>query len=189
MEFVAVRASAVRSIRQHWLLQYWDRLRNGRVLPSFERLDGNEIVRTAEILMFCEVVPEANAQRFRIRFQGKQITEAFGADCSGKFLDQTLPPAVRDATLTVYRQAVDGRNPVYTVADTFDRQGRPVCCERLLLPFGADGSSVDHIVASLDLVSIEGAFEQRDMMTSLRENPAYSLCATINVADAPPAGA
>jgi len=190
MHFVPARANVVRSITQHWLLQYWDRLRKGRPLPPFDDLDGKEIARTAEMLMFCDVVLEAAAPRFCIRFQGKRITEAFGADCSGKFLDQTLPPPVRDAALAVYRQAVEIRQPVYTVADASDRQGRPVCCERLLLPFSTDGTKVDRIVSSLEMVSIAGAFEQAGHDdVAAGKSQLFPVGATISLSGAAQAGA
>jgi hypothetical protein len=49
----------------------------------------------------------------------------------------------------------------------------------LLLPFGRDGAAVDRILASLETVSPEGAFEHRDILKSAKKPPAFALCTTI----------
>ena len=70
--------------------------------------------------------------------------------------------------------------PVYTVVDTHDRDGRLVYYERLLLPFSRNGIDVDRILASLETVSPEGAFENRNIFKAPTTAPTYSLCATIS---------
>lgn len=51
---------------------------------------------------------------------------------------------------------------IYTVSSVVDVGGKTVNCERLLLPFGT-GSRIAHIVASLQPVSIEGAFMRQNI--------------------------
>jgi hypothetical protein len=74
--------------------------------------------------------------------------------------------------------------PVYTIADMRDQTGRIVHYERLLLPFGHDGIAVDRILASLEVVSPEGAFENRDLMKAPPSPPAFGLCTLINTDEA-----
>jgi hypothetical protein len=61
-----------------------------------------------------------------------------------------------------------------------DRAGRIVHFERLLLPFGQDGTAVDRVLASIEAVSPEGAFDSRDLMTASASPPAYAFCAVID---------
>ena len=60
-----------------------------------------------------------------------------------------------------------------------DRNGRLVHYERLLLPFAADGRTVDRILASFELVCEDGAFDGHELMTSQTAAPALRLSATI----------
>ena len=69
--------------------------------------------------------------------------------------------------------------PVYTIHDIFDRNGRPVHFERLLLPFAHDGRSVDRILASFEFFCPDGAFDSEALMQSQRRPPALRLSATI----------
>lgn len=83
------------------------------------------------------------------------------------------------ATLATYNHAVATGLPVYTVSDVRDPTGRIVHYERLLLPFSQDGFEVHRILASLETVSPEGAFETRSLMTSAPKPPTFALCTTI----------
>ena len=78
-----------------------------------------------------------------------------------------------------YRHVAGTAQPVYTVAQTRDRAGKPVDFERLLLPFSRDGAETDRILSALEWVSIEGGFESRELLRSQAVAPAYSICATI----------
>jgi hypothetical protein len=63
--------------------------------------------------------------------------------------------------------------------DVIRSDGRIVHFERLLLPFSRGGVAVDRILASLETVSPEGAFDNRDILKSSPKPPAFALCATI----------
>jgi hypothetical protein len=171
----------VRSINQIWLLKYWMRLRGSRQVPLHSP-DAEELADISDNLLFTDVVHEADKPRFLISFSGVRILEFFGANCStggqGRFLDEVLPAAYRDAALSTWHAAVRARAPVYTVADMRDRAGRIVHFERLLLPFGRDGTAVDGILTSIEAVSPEGVFHSQELMTSSR--PAFALCAIID---------
>jgi hypothetical protein len=67
--------------------------------------------------------------------------------------------------------SIDGANEcaasgcaIYTVFATFDAKGHRVDCERLLLPLGG-GSTVQQIVASLQLISVKGEFERKSVLS------------------------
>jgi hypothetical protein len=177
MQFIRSRPDVVRSISQRALLSYWNRLRGAAELPIWQGFESEELAAMAENLSFQDVIRSDADARFLIRFHGRRISEAFGAVCQGKFLDEILPPRYRDAALSTYRQVLATGLPVYTVAEMRDRGDRIVHYERLLLPFRQNGVAIDRILASLETVSPEGTFDNSDIMMS--KPPTFALCATI----------
>jgi hypothetical protein len=178
MQFVDSRPHVIRSIRHRWLLKYWTDLRGGDVLPAWAQVDAEEIARAADCAVIFDVVRNGAGPRFHIRFQGARIVEAYGADCSGKFLDEVQHPSTRDTTLAIYRHAAETGRPLYTIAVIRDAQGLPVEHERLMLPFGRDGA-VTTIFTTLETVSNEGGFQQKQLLSS--PSPmAYTLFAAID---------
>jgi hypothetical protein len=184
VEFVVSPPDIVRSINQLWLLKCWMRLRGASQLPLLEGLTGEELVEISANLLLTDVVSWEGTTRFMIRFCGTCVLEYFGVSCptggQGRFLDEALPAGYRDAALSTFHEAVAAREPVYTVADLRDRSGRIVHFERLLLPFGRDGTAVDRVLASIEAVSPEGAFENRHLITAPSTPPAFAFCAIID---------
>lgn len=180
MKFEAWGPAVIRSVNQRWLLNHWARSRAGTMLPTWQGLDTDELVRMSESLSFCDVVSANGHPRYLIRFHGQKIAEAYGSNCRGKFLDDILPHTIKDSALATYQHVLTGKQPVYAVVDTRDRNGRVVHYERLLLPFGRDGRNVDRILVSLETVSPEGAFVNQGLMQQPTLAPVFSLCATID---------
>jgi hypothetical protein len=191
VDFVVSPPDIVRSINQIWLLKYWMRLRGSRPVP-LHSLDAEELADISDNLLFTDVVHEAGKPRFLISFSGVRILEFFGANCStggqGRFLDEVLPAAYRDAALSTLHAAVRARMPVYTVADLRDRAGRIVYFERLLLPFGRDEAAVDRVLVSIEAVSPEGTFEGHNLMMAPSMPPAFAFCAIIDTGSPAVAG-
>jgi hypothetical protein len=179
MEFISSRPDVVRSINQRWLLTKWNEMRAASPLPCWKGMETKELAAMGANLYFCDVVEDAGRTRFLTRYRGKLIVEAFGKVGERRYLDEILPPLYRDAALATYTQVLVTRLPVYTVAEMNDRNGRVVHYERLLLPFGSEGSKIDRILASLEAVSPDGAFENRDLVKSAPKPPAFALCTTI----------
>jgi hypothetical protein len=192
VEFVLSPPDIVRSADQLWLLNSWIRTRGPRQLPAVEGVPADEPAGVSDNLLFTDVVSRDGASRFLIRSGGRNVTEYFGVSCptggQGRFLDEVLPSAYRDAALSTFREAVAAREPVYTIADLRDRGGRIVHVERLLLPFGRDGTTVDRIMASIEAVSPEGTFEGRHLMTAPAMPPAFAFCAIIDTGSPAAAG-
>src|SRR4051812_3438729 len=180
MEFITSRPDVVRSITQRWLFNYWERLRKGAPLPAWQQVEPEELASLLDDLSFQDVVGSDGTARFQIRFHGRRVAEAYGLNnCAGKFLDEILPPSYTNAALSTYRHAVSTKLPVYTVADMRDRDGRIVHYERLLLPFISNGDKANRILASLETVSPEGVFQNRELMQAPARPPAFALCTVI----------
>lgn len=177
MEFISSRPDVVRSITQRWLLGYWNRLRGQDAVPVWPGFRGSELPPMSDDLTFGDVIDNNGSPRLFVRFQGKNVAQAFGFSSVGRYLDEVLPPPYRDMALATCREAIATKLPVYTVADMRDRDGRIVHFERLLLPFGHGGAEIGRILASMETVSPEGAFNSRDLMKP--KLPTFGLCTTI----------
>jgi hypothetical protein len=184
VEFVLSPPDIVRSINQLWLLKIWMRLRGLSQLPPLADPTAEDLAGISDNLLFTDVVKAGGATRFLVRFSGTRITEYFGASCAaagqGRFLDEVLPVAYRDAALSTFLAVVAAGEPVYTIADMRDRVGRIVHFERLLLPFGRPGLAVDRILTSIEAVSPEGVFESSDLMAATSAPPAFAFCSIID---------
>lgn len=181
MDFMKTGPEVVQSINQRWLLNQWKRLRNGNPLPLWREFPVEEVKRMLETLMFCDVVADGSGGRFLIRYLGRQIALSYGGDFQGRFLDEALPAIWRDNALTTYRKAIEAKRPVYNAVDTRDRDGRMVHLERLLLPFSREGLVADRILASIETVSLDGKFEQKELGRSPHANSNCALVATIEM--------
>jgi hypothetical protein len=179
VQFQPSSAEVIRAIGQRWLLKYWNHLRQQQAMPFWDQIDLHELKSVIEALNVYDVVRNGGTPRFLIQYQGAGIRKAYGHDTNGKFFEDILPPMMREKTLTVYRQALECRKPVYTINETRDRDGLPVQYERLLLPFTVGGHDVDRIVASLEMISPEGKFAQEDLLVTPVE-PKYSVSVTIS---------
>jgi hypothetical protein len=167
MEFITSRPDVVRSNNQRWLCDYWSRARAGARLPAWRGIDDDEFAAVRADLSCSDVAPANGQPRFRIRFHGERVAQLYGREnCIGKFLDEILPDAYREAALSSYRHVLASRLPVYTVADMRDPGGRIVHYERLLLPFGQNGIGRSH----------PGLARNREPGRRLRE-PRFDECA------------
>jgi hypothetical protein len=179
MEFASAQPDVIRAINQRWLLKFWSDLRGRQPLPTWFEFEGHEFTSISANLSFMDVVGSDGEVRFLIRYHGARIGEAYGSDCHGKFIDEILPARYRDVALATYREVVAKALPVYTASEVPDLHGRPVQYERLLLPFGRDGQTVDRILVSLEMVCSDGAFMNRELMKSSKVPSEFAVCATI----------
>ena len=180
MQFTVARPDVVRAINQRWLLKSWNRHKGAHRIPLWQALIAEDLSRVAAYLSILKVCGRDDAPRFQVRFHGTAIAQAYGSpDCTGMHLDEIVPTAGQAKHLAPYRRALHSGHPVYTIHDVTDRNGRLVHYERLLLPYGRDGERVDHILATFEFVSPEGAFDCQALMKSPKTAPVLRLSATI----------
>lgn len=180
MQFSVARPDVVRAINQRWLLKCWNRDKGAHRVPLWQPVIAEDLSRVAANLSFLQVSGGGEAARFQIRFHGAAIAHAYGSpDCRGKYLDEVMPDSGQAKHLAPYHRAQQIGHPVYTIHDVTDRAGRLVHYERLLLPYGRDGERVDHILATFEFVSPEGAFDCQALMKSPKTAPVLRLSATI----------
>lgn len=178
MQFDAAPLHVVRSVTQRGLALYWDRLRKSRPLPIRSEFEPEERTHDPRQLAFYSVEQVDDRRRYKILHWGSQIAEAYDLGWTGKHLDEILPATIKSKILAAFETCVQTRSPIYMITCVEDAAGKSVDCERLLLPFG-DGIAVAHIVASLQLISIDGAFEQQNIFGDLTTPLDYSIAAII----------
>jgi hypothetical protein len=167
---------SIRSISQRGLAAAWARLAK-QGLPSFDEFDPGSRVHDPKQLVVWKVEATQSQFVFRALYRGRLVDEAFNDGWAGKTLTEVTPASLRPAIISASDQCANTGCAIYTVLRTYDGAGYSVDLERLLLPFGQNGR-VQIIVASLQLISMEGTVErpkvvktfeaQSDTMLSLR---------------------
>jgi len=104
--------------------------------------------------------------KFRALYQGDNVAEVFNLDWAGKTMDEVIPMSLRRVTLDAAKECVRSGCLVYTIVSTIDSNDRRVDCERLLLPFGRNGSGVEQILAFLQLRNMEGSARRGKILRS-----------------------
>jgi hypothetical protein len=178
MQFRTAGPDIVWSPRQHRLLTCWAGLRAQQAVPAWSALPADDLAQQLDTLMFVDAVMDGADLRFRIRFLGSGIAASYGADYTGRFLDEAIPPAWRENALCTYRETIARKRPVYNLVDTLDGGGTLVRMERLLLPFTST-AGVDRVLASIETFSMAGGTERDELGRSPYADGSCALVAVI----------
>jgi hypothetical protein len=175
--------SIVKSVRQRQLLNAWLRLfaKHDR-MPEVAAYKIDRLEEEKPDMMVYAVTHETGAPRYQSIFEGQRLIDAFGtfgATVQGRFLDEVIDPERAAAIIPIYDECIAHRRPSYTVRRVTDINGRDVDYERLLLPFGG-AQNVDTLIAFLKSISIEGRFEQKDLMRRQSATPDHVVHAIID---------
>lgn len=121
------------------LLAYWRAKCAGRRMPKRSDINPAEIPRLLSVLTMIDRVGE----RFRFRLVGTAIVEAIGADPTGQFIDELLPPARLASATHFYRRVFDERRPLRNRAGLGTGDDLKVIASRLAVPLSEDGVTVN----------------------------------------------
>jgi hypothetical protein len=163
MQFSAASIQSIKSISQRALTLYWNRLAGDRSFPSIAEFDPGPRLHDPNQLVVWAVEAAFGQRRFRALYQGPNVAEVFHSSWAGRTMDEVVPAPLRSFSIDGANECAASGCAVYTVFATFDARGNRVDCERLLLPLG-EGSTVQQIVASLQLISIQGEFERKSIL-------------------------
>jgi hypothetical protein len=153
---------AIRSSNQRALAEHWNMIASGRRFPPIDHFNPQAKDHSPEQLILWDVEGSHGARQFRVRRMGLRATEALGSGPIGKTMEELVPPALREISLRGANECAASGSAIYAVITTFTN-GHQVDCERLLLPFGRDNETVEYIVASLQLISFQGAVERQEI--------------------------
>jgi hypothetical protein len=175
MQFDLIPLQAVKSISQRNLAIHWQALHARLGLPKFDDFSpGNRAHDPRQLLLWA--VDDADGQRsFRPLYGGAYVAEAHGPHAREHISDglkQIFKAGMDTCTATA--------SITYMSFETSDGAGHRVTCERLLLPFGrGNGSIVTHVLASLQLVSLNGSFERRTVVDHFEKQVEVTFCGRI----------
>ena len=156
---------SIRSSNQRALATHWNALASDRGFPAIGAFNPQATGHSPEQMIVWDVENngEAGGNCFRVRKVGLRAVEAIGDSPIGpigKTMEELAPPPLREISLNGARECVASGCAIYEIITTVDANAHVVECERLLLPFG-DGEHVEQIVASLQLISFQGAIERQ----------------------------
>ena len=128
--------------RLRMLLDYWNATRGTSAMPTRAALDPIALWQWLGHLILIEA---ASGGEFKYRVYGTGLAEYYGRDLTGK-TTAALRSDVRALVCREYAAVCETRRPLLVTHTRRIREQRmPV--EKLILPFSADGTSVDRLLA------------------------------------------
>ena len=131
-------------------------------------------------LIFWNVEDSKDGRVFTALGQGTYVTQGFNAVLSGRTMEFVVPTTMREFALETANQCASTGCPVYSVIATFNADGTRVDCERLLLPFGCSGR-VDQLLASLQLISMDGQFARASIIKTFEMHSEVLLSGVVKM--------
>jgi hypothetical protein len=130
-----------------FLIRYWSGARDGRTVPTPDRIDPVGLQPVLGRLLVCE--PMDGATDFRIRLYGSGLALEMGRDLTGSRISEVQPGShVTTFFLACYRAVALRGAPLYTRHQP-STASFASDIKRLLLPFGAAGE-VARILVGVD---------------------------------------
>ncbi len=163
---------------QRALLWRWNDSAAGRRFPALGDFQPDPRIHDLKSLVIWSVERNNGSRGFRAKYQGLRIKQAFHDDWVGKTMAEVLPPATRQYAVDTANECAASGCAILSVLATIDDEGRRIDYERLLLPFG-DGSEVAYIVASLNLISLTGSYEEKTILNNYRVSSRVELVGRI----------
>lgn len=169
---------AIRSNNQRALAMHWNMLAAGRVFPAIDEFRPQATEHPEQMIVWDVEPAEENGYRCRLRSAGLRAQEAFANGMVGKTMEELVPPVLRAVTFEGTRQCVTSGCAIYEIITTVDANAHQVDCERLLLPFGS-GERVNQILASLQLISFQGAVDRQVIARDFEQRPQVTFSGRI----------
>jgi len=126
------------------LLRYWQKQRGERRMPPRRDMLPEEMSGFLGYIVLVDVTPPP--RRFRFRLVGTEITNAYGRDLTGLYVDDITTVAYRDILLDHYGRAADGAEPVLHRLRFVEWPGRVHELVRLTLPLSDDDRTVNMLM-------------------------------------------
>ena len=128
------------------VIALWEEKRAGRPAPLRADIDPGEMPFALGDLSLFDV--EENPRRYWCRLDGTRQVELFGVDCTGKYLEDCLPPDYFALASKSFDEVMDSGRPSH-----YQRQvpyaGRLIRYEVALLPLSRDGTRLDMLLVAL----------------------------------------
>ena len=141
------------------LYDYWSAKRRGRRMPARPDIDPVDVPRLLSNLMLVSVTGEP--PRFRFRLVGTEIVLRYGAELTGRELDEIDLGTELGSVRSQYEETVRESAPTYCRHAIETKDGKYLRYERLLLPLSGDGAHVDMLLGGVYLLPADAKVKQR----------------------------
>lgn len=144
-------AAQLRRPESRALLDAWLAARDGARLPRRADLTAPTFAALRDRLVLLRVAPRPEA--FHYEHFGAAFQRQHGFDMTGRTIAD-WPPSIQPGAVAAYAAAMAAGGFWYRYSPTA-LDGRPHATEKIYLPFGADGETVDHVlVGTFDVTAI-----------------------------------
>jgi hypothetical protein len=128
------------------IYDYWRRIAPGTdVLPGRRHLHPEDIPKLLPNVWLVDVV--STPQRFKVRLVGTALQHAGILVKPGEFVDDPIPPALKEKILSDFRFVMTSRQPLWYRGPAYLPHDKEVFeLERIFLPLAADGMNVDMLL-------------------------------------------
>lgn len=133
--------------RLRTLHDYWSAKRRGRRMPARPDIDPVEVPRLLSNLMLVSV--SGDPPRFAFRLVGTEIVARYGAELTGRDLDDLDLGTELGSVRSQYEETVREAAPTYCRHAIETKSGKYLRYERLLLPLSRDGAHVDMLLGGI----------------------------------------
>ena len=154
-------------------LAYWERKSGPSVMPARRDIDATEI--PPSLLPYLQITERIEGTgRIRYRLVGTGIVEAYGADLTGKYMDEIYTgPRLRYVEAN-YRAACDNKSPVLVVNRYHSSRPVSLVCHRLVMPLAEDGATVRQFLTAMRFEFPGDAIEWRGAWFGNSDNLDYA---------------
>jgi hypothetical protein len=128
------------------MFDYWLSKFRGDRLPAWKDIDPVEIPRLLGHINVSEVLREDGWVRFRFRLWGTKITDLYGRDYTGLFVEDIMAPGMSEAVQRVFEHTVrTGLSHFWQIPVPVENR-EFISNRRLLLPLSGGGETVDFLL-------------------------------------------
>ena len=135
------------------LLRLWEERRGTRTLPCRRDFLAEELKPWMGHLAIVSV--RDGPKRFFVELAGEKVVQYDGANFTGKFLEDAVAPHAAAALVAPYDAAIESRRPVYCRVAAGPLRDRNVSVDRLVLPCGTDGETIDRFIVAIYVPNFE----------------------------------
>ena len=129
------------------LYDYWHDRAGERAMPAYKDIDPVDMKSWLANLVLVEFTD--NLFNYRVRLEGTNIEQFYGARRTGAGLEVVTAAEERDLLLQQYRPVFEAGRPAYYEAAFENSEGIFSHQAKLLLPLSSDGVHVDMILAGI----------------------------------------
>jgi hypothetical protein len=141
------------------LLAYWNDKRGTRAMPARADIDPLDVPPILPNIVLVDVT--GDPPRFRFRVVGTDIVFRYGAELTGRDLEQVDLGTELGSVRSQYEETTRERVPTYCRHQIETGGGKLLRYERLLLPLAAGGTHVDMLLGGVYAISSDIPIERQ----------------------------